>query len=79
MARRIIIRDRSRNLFLTQDRQWSGDETAAQQFESTLFAVTICLREKISGAEVVVKISGHPDTVLPVDTGAEHPGNAGWE
>ena len=79
MSRRVLIRDRVRNLFLSWEGQWTRDAATARDFDTTLFAVTVCMREKLTGADVVVKITGRPDVVVPVDTTAEHPGSAGTD
>ena len=77
MARHVLIRDTFRGLFLSREGHWTCDPSAARDFEYTISAVAFCVREKLSRAEVVVKLPGRPDAVLPVDHTAEHPGSAG--
>ncbi len=77
IARHVLIRDPFRGLFLCREGHWTCDSSVARDFEYTLSAVAFCVREKLSSAEVVVKLPGLPDAVLSVDHTAEHPGSAG--
>ena len=77
MTRHVLIRDTFRGQYLGRQGHWTRDVTTARDFEYTLSAVAYCVREKLSSAEVVVKLPGSRDSVLPVDHTAEHPGNAG--
>ena len=62
--RRIVVRDRLRDLYLAPDGQWTADKTAARQFEELLFAYHFCQRENLTDVEIICQQPGRADLTI---------------
>jgi hypothetical protein len=68
MPRTVLIYDPLLGIFLCDDGQWTCDPHSARDFLTTFAAVSHCVREQLSGVQVIIKSAGQINTVLkPLD------------